>query len=150
MRRDDGFGVHVARRLQSTDGLPETVRVIELGIAGISLVQELMAERYRALIIIDAVPRSGKAGSLHLMEATVPELSRFTEQELHSISTEPHTTEPSRALVIAKALDVLPDKIYILACEPEDCDELTQELSEPVEKAVQEAIVKIRDFVRNL
>ncbi|MEO7119084.1 MAG: hydrogenase maturation protease, partial [Candidatus Limnocylindrales bacterium] len=40
LRGDDGFGVEVARRLESAP-LPDGVRVVETGIGGIALVQEL-------------------------------------------------------------------------------------------------------------
>lgn len=63
LRRDDGFGVEVARRLatcwrQDSAALPDGVNphVIEVGIGGIHLVQELMVG-YDALVIVDAVER---------------------------------------------------------------------------------------------
>ena len=150
LRRDDGFGVEAVKKLEATGGLPPGVKVIEVGIAGISLVQELMARRYDALLIIDTVHRNGKAGTIYFLQAAVPETSNYTQQELHMMMTEPHTTEPSRALVVAKALGVLPPKVFIVACEPEDCDELIMEMSEPVKQAVDEAVSKIQNVVMNL
>jgi hydrogenase maturation protease len=40
LRRDDGFGAAVAARLR---GLPQGVEVVETGIGGIALLQELLA-----------------------------------------------------------------------------------------------------------
>jgi len=42
LRGDDGFGVEVGRRLLTGNDLPSGVKVLEAGISGISLVQELM------------------------------------------------------------------------------------------------------------
>ncbi len=54
LRRDDGFGVEVAQRLTRSAVLPGEVKIIEVGIGGVHLVQELM-DGYEALVIIDAV-----------------------------------------------------------------------------------------------
>ena len=54
LRGDDGFGIEVVRRLNQRSDLPPEVRVIEVGIGGIPLVQELL-DRYGLLIIVDAV-----------------------------------------------------------------------------------------------
>ena len=57
LRRDDGFGVEVAKRLALSTTLPADVKVIEVGIGGIHLVQELM-DGYTMLVIIDAIERT--------------------------------------------------------------------------------------------
>ena len=53
LRRDDGFGIVVAERLAQRDDLPPGVRVIETGIGGVGLVQELM-DRCEELVIVAA------------------------------------------------------------------------------------------------
>ena len=51
LRGDDGFGPAVAARLDGK--LPAGARLIETGIGGIALVQELLAG-YEGLVIVDA------------------------------------------------------------------------------------------------
>jgi len=55
---DDGYGVAVAQRLMQRPDLPPAVKVVEVGIGGISLVQELF-DGYDVLMIVDAVDRDG-------------------------------------------------------------------------------------------
>ena len=52
LRGDDGFGVEVARALEGRS-LPPEVRVVETGIGGIHLVQEMLTPA-DALLVIDA------------------------------------------------------------------------------------------------
>ena len=70
LRADDAFGVVVAHRLMEMT-LPEGVKVVETGIGGIALVQELQ-EGYDAMVIIDAVDRGRQAGHVMLIELEIP------------------------------------------------------------------------------
>ena len=106
LRQDDGFGIAVVRRFFE-DGLPEGVQVYEAGIAGIGLVQELM-EGYEALIIVDAADRGGKPGTVYLLEVEVPDLEEFTQESRQGFLADTHYAVPSRALILARALKVLP------------------------------------------
>lgn len=135
LQRDDGFGVEIARQLASHNGLPNGVRVVEFGIGGIHLVQELM-EGYEALVLIDAVERGSTPGTVHLLEAEVPELVTWSEDERRDFLADMHYATPSKALILAKALGVLPPKVLILGCQPEVYEELGIGLSEAVAPAV--------------
>ena len=74
LRYDDGFGVELARRLAQTWAAPTpAARVVEVGIGGVHLVQELMAG-YDALVVLDAVERGSPPGTLHVFAAEVPAL----------------------------------------------------------------------------
>ena len=59
LRRDDGFGPAVAASLA---GLPPGVAVVETGIGGVALLQELLSG-YDGLILIDAVDRGAAPGT---------------------------------------------------------------------------------------
>ena len=72
LRQDDAFGIAVVQHLAMRGDLPAGLRLLESGIAGIRLVQELM-EGYDALIIVDAMVRKGVAGTVSLLEADVPD-----------------------------------------------------------------------------
>ena len=148
LRRDDGFGVEVAKRLLSNGTLPKSVKVAELGIAGVSLVQDLLGCRYDALIIVDTMHRNGKPGTVYKLEVNLPEMSSFSQEQLREMLTDMHTTEPSKALILAKALNVLPKKVFVIGCEPESSDELATKLSEPVEQAVDKAIEEVHNLCK--
>ena len=147
LRQDDGFGIAVVRRFFE-DGLPEGVQVYEAGIAGIGLVQELM-EGYEALIIVDAADRGGKPGTVYLLEVEVPDLEEYTEESRQEFLADTHYAVPSRALILARALKVLPPRVYILGCQPKE-HELGMGLSKPVEAGVAEATRRLRELTARL
>ena len=143
---DDGFGVAVAEALAAR-ALPPQVKVVEVGIGGIHLVQELMAG-YDALIIIDAVERDAPPGSLFVLEPDPGEAAR--PDQAWAQLTDLHYTVPARVLAMAKALGALPDRVLIVGCQGSAVDELQLELSAPVRAAVAEAIDTIELIVEQL
>ena len=149
LRRDDGFGPEVARRLDESADLPTGVRVIETGIGGVALVQELM-DRYDAVLILDTVRRGGAPGTLYLLEPEVPDLQAWSAEERHAFLADLHQVEPSGALVLAAALGVLPPIVRILACEPADCDDAEIGLTPAVARAAGLACERARQLVVEL
>ncbi|MDQ4001153.1 MAG: hydrogenase maturation protease [Actinomycetota bacterium] len=147
LRQDDGFGIVVVRRFFE-EGVPEGVRLYEPGIAGIGLVQELM-DGYEALVIVDATDRGEKPGTVYLLEVEVPDPEEFTEESRQEFLADTHLTVPSKALTLARALKILPPKVYILGCQPKE-HELGMDLSEPVERGVAEAIQRLRELTSRL
>lgn len=145
LRGDDGFGIEVVRRLQRRPDLPQNVKVQEFGIAGIGLVQELL-EGYDMLIIIDVIDGRGPAGTLYLLEPDTPETAEFLES---GMTSDPHQTGPSNVLMLAKALNVLPSRVFIIGCQPADCDILKEELSPVVASVVDAAVEKVFALIRN-
>lgn len=139
LRGDDGFGVETAKRLATRGSLGPDTRVIEVGIGGIHLVQELM-DGYDTLVVIDAVDRGSSPGTIHLLVAAVPDLAEWTENERDDFLADMHYTTPSKALILAKALGVLPPKAYILGCQPAEFDTIGIGLTAPVAQAVIEAV----------
>jgi hydrogenase maturation protease len=142
LRGDDGFGVEVVKRLQALDDVTSRARVIEVGIGGIHLVQELM-DGYDLLVIVDAVSRGGEAGRLSVLELEVPATPSALEAWEHEL-TDLHEAVPSRALVMARALGVLPPRVLLIGCEPVGSDDLEIGLSPPVARAVPVAVERIR------
>ncbi|MBI5639469.1 MAG: hydrogenase maturation protease [Nitrospirae bacterium] len=64
LRRDDGIGIHVIRELERA-GLPESVRILDGGTAGLDLVTYL--EGIDRLIIVDALIADGKPGDIRIL-----------------------------------------------------------------------------------
>ncbi|MCP9496907.1 MAG: hydrogenase maturation protease [Pyrinomonadaceae bacterium MAG19_C2-C3] len=149
LRGDDGFGVEVVQALQRGDNLPDSVNVFEAGIAGVSLVQELM-DGYEVLIVLDAVERGGAPGTIYIIEPEISDPAAFTAAELHRSLADAHYTEPSQALVLARALNVLPPKVILVGCQPEGYDELGAELSSAVKRAIPTAIERIKSLIEEL
>jgi hydrogenase maturation protease len=147
LRQDDGFGIAVIRRFEAA-GVPEGVRVYESGIAGIGLVQELM-DGYESLIVVDATDRDAEPGAVFLLEADVPAQEELTEESRQEFLADTHLTVPSQALTLSRALGILPQSVYILGCQPKECD-LGMELSEPVERGVTEAVERLRVLLEQL
>ena len=66
LRGDDAFGIKVLHQLQLFPAV-ENVEFFESGIAGISLVQQLM-NRYDALIMIDVLDRGAEPGRVFVLQ----------------------------------------------------------------------------------
>lgn len=137
---DDGFGIAAIRRL-ATRGVPDGVQLLESGIAGIGLVQELL-DGYDLLIILDAADRGTVPGTLHLLEVDVPETSSLSEDRRRELMGDMHWTVPSQALILARALDSLPPRVFILGCQPADM-ELGMHLSPAVDRAATTAVDRV-------
>jgi hydrogenase maturation protease len=135
LRGDDGFGPAVAARL---DRLPERAEVVETGIGGVALLQELMAG-CEGLILIDAVDRAAEPGTVFVIEPEVGEAVHVPDL---------HLANPERVLTMAKALGALPDRVLIVGCQPAEVDELDDRLSPPVERAVELAVSRVEEAVR--
>jgi hydrogenase maturation protease len=143
LRGDDGFGVEVLRRLEQEVGPRTGITLFESGIAGISLVQQLL-DGYDALVILDALDRGAEPGTVFVLE---PEAARL------SASSEPidlHQAGPEAVLRLAAALGVLPPRVWVVGCQAAGCDELGSRLSEPVRRAVPVALRRVYDILENL
>lgn len=139
LRGDDGFGVAVLQRLGERGIASEDVELLDVGTGGIRLAQELITP-YDRLIVIDATTRGGAPGTVY---------SLVVDDVVATREIDMHTTVPSRALEVAKALGTLPAQIYLVGCEPGSVDVLTTELSAPVAAAVDEAVRRVEELLRS-
>lgn len=142
---DDGFGIAVADALAARALSPQ-VRVIEVGTGGIHLVQELM-DGYDALVIVDAVDRGAAPGTLFVLAPEIPVLESLPPDEAQGIVAATHHTVPTRVLLLARALGVLPARVVIVGCQPQDVDELAMQMSPPVRQAVAAAVARVEAIV---
>ncbi len=149
LRGDDGFGITVVQQLVRRPDLPHTVTVVEVGIGGISLVHELL-DGYDVLMIVDAVDRGGAPGTIYLLEPEVPDLAQWPFEQRQDFLADMHMTTPARALILAKALGVLPPSVYMLGCQPTTCEDLVIGLSTPVEHAVAPSVERLIGELRQL
>lgn len=146
LRGDDGFGVEVVNKLLA-ESLPKSVDVIEVGIAGLSLVQKLL-EGYDVVIIVDTARRGGSPGTIYVMEPEVPKISLDTlDMKILNYLADGHYVEPSKVLALASGLGVLPKKVWIVGCEPAIQEEFNIGLTDNVREAAKKAITIVLDLV---
>lgn len=143
---DDGFGVAVVQGLQAYPELCARANVIETGIGGMSLVQELMTG-YDSLLLLDAYRKGGRPGELYFLEPELPDLSRLSAHELRDYFADTHYATPFRVLHLLAHIGKLPATIRILGCEPENCEALEMKLSPAVACAVDKAIKMVIDWL---
>ena len=134
LRRDDGFGYAVAAALRD---LPSGVEVLETGIGGIPLLQELL-QGCDGLVIVDAVDRGAPPGTVFVIEPAVGEPSAVPDM---------HLANPDQVLAMAARMECLPERVVLIGCEPQDADGLGEGLTAVVQGAVGVAVRRIEDTV---
>jgi hydrogenase maturation protease len=143
---DDGFGVEVVRRLAERE-MPEGVEVKDFGIRGMDLAYALQ-EDYEVIVFLDAVPRGEEPGTVYLIE---PEIEEDGE-----VSLDTHGMDPVKVIKLSRALGAKPTRTLVVGCEPqvvlsgEDYDDMSMELSEPVQAAVGEAVKLVESLMEEI
>jgi hydrogenase maturation protease len=143
---DDGFGCEVVRRLAECE-LPDNVEVRDFGIRGIDLAYALM-DPYEGVVFVDAVSRGEEPGTVYLIEAEVPE-----EGE---VALDTHSMDPVKVIRLARFLGANIPRTLVVGCEPkvvltgEDYDDMLIQLSEPVQRAVDEAVKLVESVVEEI
>jgi hydrogenase maturation protease len=134
---DDGFGVEVARRL-GRKKLPRGVRVADFGIRGFDLAYALQ-DGYQNVILVDAFPHGQEPGTVSVIE---PDLNDIGSAEAPQARVDTHGMNPMNVLRMAASMGAPLKGILVVGCEPATLgpDEGQMGLSEPVEKAVDEAV----------
>jgi hydrogenase maturation protease len=144
---DDGWGVEVARALASR-GQPAGIKVVDFGIRGLDLAYALQ-EGWETVIFLDASPRGDAPGTVYVIEHD----ERPEEEE---VVLDTHGMDPLKVLALARRLGEVPDRILVVACEPqnvltgESYDDMLVELSDPVRAAVGEAVNIVESLVADL
>jgi hydrogenase maturation protease len=149
LRQDDAFGVLLAQKLLTEAVLPSSVKVLETGSAGIHLVQELF-DKYDVLIILDVVAWGGKPGEIHFKEIEVKDIREFPAEEKNEFLADAHYINPLKALMLAKALDVLPAKVIFFGCETAENENIGIGMSEAVANAIPVGFKKVSDLIESI
>ena len=134
LRGDDGFGPTVTERLGD---LPGRVEVVETGIGGVALLQELMLG-CDGLVLIDAVDRGAAPGSVFVITPEIGDGEHVPDL---------HLANPERVLTMAKAMGALPSRVRIVGCQPVETEELELDLSPEVDRAATLAAGKVREVL---
>jgi hydrogenase maturation protease len=140
---DDGFGVEVARRLAG-EPLPEGVRVADFGIRGVHLAYELL-DGYHTAILVDATRRGGPPGTVYVIEPEQP-AARDPDDAAAAPLMDAHAMEPDAVLGLLDLLGGSSVRVLVVGCEPAEVTERIG-LSEPVERAVDDAVLMVRELL---
>lgn len=136
---DDAVGVWAAQELQKRPDLPPHVTVVDGGTEGIGLIPLIAS--YARLILVDAVPMGEPPGTIR----------RFTWEEVRLIGHEHalslHQSDLTEALMLAEALDCLPQTLVIYGVQPHNI-EWDQPLSSEVQHALPVLVTTLIDEVR--
>lgn len=149
LRQDDAFGVLLAQKLKEESSFPPSVVVMEIGSAGIHLVQQLF-DKYDVLILLDIVKWGGAAGTIHFKEVEVKDIAHLPTDEKNEFLADMHYINPLKALMMAKAINVLPKQVLFLGCESEEHEEIGIGVSIAVEAAMPIAFKKVTQWIENI
>jgi hydrogenase maturation protease len=149
LRADDGFGIAVVHELHAA-GVPDGVEVLDINIGGIHLVQALMCEPADGLVVVDALDLGRPAGTVMVLEPEVLDVTSLGVLERHDHLADMHYATPERALMLARAMEVLPGHTIMVGCQPRDADAVGQGLSHAVTRGVAQALVEVRAVVTGM
>jgi hydrogenase maturation protease len=142
LRADDGVGPAVAQALLA-EPLPDDVRVLEIGIGGIHLVQELL-RGVDVLLVVDALDLGRPAGSVVVQRPEVLDVSTLSVDRRRDELADMHLATPARALMVAQGLGVLPPVTLVVGVQTTDTEEPRHGLSEPTRRAVPVVVEQVR------
>src|SRR5206468_12410202 len=123
-------------------------RLVYFGIRGLDLNYALL-DGCDAVILVDAMPRGGPPGTLYVLE---PEMEGSAGPEPGDVMLDAHSLDPTKVLRLAAALGSPVKRVLLIGCEPQELgdDEGQLGLSDPVRRAVDEAIVLVESLVAKL
>lgn len=135
---DEGFGIHVIRRLKEAE-LPQHVNVVEGGVGGFNLLGHL--EGVRRLLVVDVMMMESPPGEIHLLKQK-PEEPGKTVLSFHQVGV-------LELIKMWRLLGYAPEITFVVT-RPERM-EWNTELSPLLQSAVDEASELIQhlcaDFV---
>ncbi len=142
LRSDDAFGVRVIERLADID-LGPGVRLMDSGIGGIHLVQELI-DPADALLVLDTTDQGRAPGTVMVIEPEVADVADMPMMQRYDFLADMHYAKPESAFMLARALGVLPPVFLLIGCQPVDATTLAIGLSHPVAAAVDVAVIEVQ------
>lgn len=146
LRSDDGFGVAVIDELEA-GRVPDDVELLDVGIGGIHLVQ-VLADPADVLVVLDALDGVDRPpGTLQVIEPDVLDVHAMTPTQRRDQLADVHYATPGRALMLARAMEVLPPVTLVVGCVPVEAERYHHGLSDVVSAAVRPAADEVRRIV---
>ena len=137
MLNDEGVGIHVVTRLEK-EGFSDA-DLMDGGTGGFHLLGFIQS--YKNIVIIDASLDQYPVGNVRVLH---PEYAKDFPHQLSA-----HEIGLKDLLDAAFLLGNMP-KIYLIAISIKDFQEMGMELTNEVEMAVPEAMIKVRELVKSL
>jgi hydrogenase maturation protease len=142
---DDGFAGEVAKRIRARER-SDDVAVADFGTGGLDLAYEVM-RGYDALVLVDISRQGGEPGTLYVMEVDPDEIDARIED---GAQIDPHGMDPETVLRFVKATNGWPGQVVVIACEPEQVEEVGIGLTPRVAAAVDAAVELVAQTVEEL
>jgi len=123
---DDAVGIRVVEEIEKIMGKKDAIRFVTGSIAGLHILDVIQG--YDELVIVDAVERGGKPGTLHKIQ--LGELDSTVHlTSLHSINF-------ATAMEFAKKMEMkVPSRISIYGIEVRDVVNFSEKMTREVEKS---------------
>jgi hydrogenase maturation protease len=141
LRRDDGIGVRVVQELAATHHFPVGATLVDAGTAGLRLLPLL--DQADHLIVVDAVDVGVTPGTVLVFGAQVTEAEVMPRMY-------PHETGPLELLALLEATGNSRPQTTIIGVQPADLSPWDDTLSEPVARAMPEAIGQVVSELQRL
>jgi len=124
--KDEGFGIHVMKRMEQMFEFPENVQLVDGGVLGVHLLGIISKPDH--LIVIDIIRNGGQPGDMYRIEQKdIPDRIRAKNSV--------HQVDFLEALTLIQAMDHQPETV-ILGVEPEDMQTLSTGLTATAENKV--------------
>ena len=133
---DDGFGIHVFRRLSEQPGLPRQVKLFDAGIAGLGALGYF--EGCRKAVIVDALKTCGQVG--HVRRVRLDKLDPpGSELSLHAFGVH-HLVTALPAVLGGRALP----ELVLIGAPIGEVHWFRDELTPPLQAAIDKAVRLVR------
>jgi hydrogenase maturation protease len=142
---DDGFAGEVAKGLRAREPADD-VAIADFGTGGLDLAYEVM-HGYDALVLVDVSRQGGVPGTLYVMEVAPDEIDAGIED---GAQIDPHGMDPETVLRFVKATGGWPGRVVVIACEPEQVEEVGIGLTPSVAAALGDAVDLVVQTVEEL
>jgi hydrogenase maturation protease len=114
----------------------------------VHLVQTLLSDRPRGLVVVDCADRGKAPGTVMVIEPDIMDLASLPVAVRHDFLADMHYTNPERALALARGLGALPDQVVLVGVQPGDIERHDEELSPAVQAAVEVAAAEVMAVIR--
>jgi hydrogenase maturation protease len=135
--KDEGVGVHVARRLMDID-LPPQVEVVDGGTAGFDLLDDI--EGREKVVVVDTVKGGKPPGTIYRMTTEDIEETPKSRLSLHDI-------DMTDLLKLADLFKIEKPDIVVIGVEPKDMLTASLELSPEIEAQIPKVIDLVKQEI---
>jgi len=166
--KDEGVGVHVARKLQEL-ALPCNVEVVDGGTASLDTL--LLARDIEKLVVVDAFRAGKRPGTIYKIRLKEREICRAscvvrratqyairntkyalrtTQYAIRNTKMSLHQVGLLDALAVAERMNCAPKKVVVIGIEPGEVDyglELTDEVKQRVPEVIGTVLKEIEDDI---